>query len=153
VREVRSAAAGTGFEGRDGTCSRRSIVFNKLYRSLALPLALGALTVAAGCGGGDETPPPTGTSRSLDIVADEYKFTPSLITASPGEVLTITLKNNGKMEHSLKFDLPGGEKGIEPNIAPSETGHLTITAPSKAGSYKFYSPADDDRKKGLEGQL
>ena len=129
-------------------------MISKLYRSLALPLALGALSVVAvGCSGNEEPTPPPGESRSLEITAEEYKFVPSLITASPGEKLTITLKNNGKMEHSLKFDLPGAEQGLERNIAPGQTGHLTITAPSKVGSYKFYSPVDDDRNKGLLGQL
>src|SRR5262249_29387077 len=110
----------------------------KFYGSLALPLALGALSVVAGCSGGTETartPGTPGGARALEMAAEEYKFSPSLITASPGEELTIALKNKGKMEHGLKFDLPGGEKGLERNIAPGDTGHVTLTAPSKAGSY------------------
>ena len=128
-------------------------MISKLYRSVALPLAFGALCVAVGCEGKEETTAPGGEARSLEITAEEYKFTPSMITASPGERLTITLKNNGKMAHSIKFDLPGSDKGLEREIAAGQTGHLTFEAPSKVGAYKFYCPVDDHREKGEEGQL
>jgi len=128
-------------------------VIQKLYRSLSFPLAVGALSMIVGCSGGEEPETPTGKARSLEITAEESKFTPSQFTASPGEQWTITLNNKGKMEHSIKFDLDGKSPSIDRNVAPGSKGHLTITAPSKTGTYTFYSPVDDDRKKGLEGRL
>jgi plastocyanin len=129
-------------------------VISKLYRSLALPLALGALSLAVGCGEKEEqTNPPSGQARSLEITAEEHKFTPSTITASPGERLTITLKNNGKMAHSIEFDFPSDDQELEREITAGQTGHLTFSAPSKVGQYKFYCTVDDHRQKGEEGYL
>lgn len=131
-------------------------MIQKLYRSLSFPLAVGALSMIVGCssgGSGEEPETPTGKARSVEITAEEYKFTPSQFTASPGEQLTIALNNKGKMEHSIKFELDGKSASIDRDVAPGTTGHLTITAPSKTGTYIFYSPVDNDRKMGMEGRL
>jgi plastocyanin len=123
---------------------------SKLYRILSLPAILTASLAAFGCGSSDE---PQGGGRAVEIAVAEYKFTPSQITAEPGEELTITLRNQGKMEHSIEFDVPGSNQALERNVAPGETAHMTLTAPSKTGSYPFFSPLGDDRKRGLEGRL
>jgi plastocyanin len=123
---------------------------SKLYRMLSLPAILTASLAVFGCGSKKEE---NRGGRSVEIVAEEYRFTPSQITAEPGEELTITLRNQGKMEHSIEFEVPGGNEALERNVPPGETGHMSFTAPSKTGTYPFFSPLGDDRKRGLEGRL
>lgn len=106
----------------------------------------------AGCGdgGGHDGPP-----RSIDITATDERFDPSQIKAHPGEELTITLHNKGKKEHSIEFDLPGlnANEALGRNVPPGKSANMSLKAPSKTGTYNFFSPVGDDRKRGLEGRL
>jgi uncharacterized cupredoxin-like copper-binding protein len=124
---------------------------SKLYRILSLPALFSASLAVLGCDASTNGEPKEG--RAVEIVVEEYKFDPSQITAEPGERLDITVHNKGKIEHSIAFEIPGSKQALERNVVPGQTGHLNITAPSKEGTYLFFSPLDDDRKRGLEGQL
>jgi plastocyanin len=128
--------------------TRKHVLTSSLFAIFTTSLAL------VGCG--DMKHDDTGTAgspRTIEITAEEYKFSPSQLTAKPGERLTIALRNNGKMEHSIEFDVPGANEALERNVPPGETGHMSFTAPSKTGTYTFFSPLGDDRKRGLEGRL
>lgn len=126
-------------------------MMSKLYRILSLPVLLSASLAVVGCG--SSTPEEHKGGRSVEIRMEEYKFDPSQITAEPGERLDIAVHNKGKMEHSIEFEVPGSNQALERNVVPGQTGHLSFTAPSKEGTYPFFSPLGDDRKRGLEGQL
>ena len=129
--------------------TRKHVLFSSFFAICTTSLAL------AGCGPHPEKGKDggTGTPRSVDITAEEYRFTPSKITARPGEQLNIALHNKGKMEHSIEFEVPGQNEALERNVPPGETGHMSFTAPSKTGTYTFFSTLGDDRKRGLEGRL
>lgn len=121
---------------------------SKLYRILSLPALLSASLAVIGCGSSTD-----GEPKEVEIRVEEYKFDPSQIIAEPGERLDIAVHNKGKMEHSIEFELPGSKQALERKVAPGQTGHLSFTAPTKEGTYPFFSPLDDDRKRGLEGHL
>ena len=122
----------------------------KLYRIPSLFALFLASLAVAGCGPSTEE---REEARSIEIKVEEYKFSPSQITVKPGEELIIELRNEGKKEHSIEFDLPGKKPALERNVPPGQTGHLNFKAPSEPGTYPFFSPTNDDRKLGLEGHL
>jgi plastocyanin len=124
---------------------------SKLYRILSVPALFSVSLAVLGCGGSTKEEP--GEGRSVEIIVEEYKFTPREITVKPGEQITIELRNEGKGEHSIEFDVPGNNQALERNVLPGQTGHLTFTAPSKVGRYPFFSPLSDDRERGIEGQM
>lgn len=123
----------------------KSVLTSSLFAICAASLAV------AGCGHPADKDEDGG--RTIELTAEEYRFSPAQITAEPGERLNIALRNNGKKEHSIEFDVPGENEALERNVAPGDTAHLSFNAPSKAGNYPFFSPLGDDRKRGLEGRL
>jgi plastocyanin len=98
-----------------------------------LALAVLVLTVAflTACGT-VATPPPT-TQFTIEA-KDNLTFTPNTITVSAGQPVTLTLVNNGKLDHS--FTAP--DLNIEVIMPAGTTNQVSFTAP-KAGEYRFYS--------------
>jgi plastocyanin len=92
--------------------------------------------------------------RMLNVTATDFQFSPSTLTASPGERLTVVLHNDGGSQHNIAFQLGTNDLvRINANVAPSETGSVTFTGPTKTGSYVFFCPVDDHRGLGMVGQL
>ena len=91
--------------------------------------------------------------RTIEITASNMEYSPSEITATPGEQLTIRLVNNGQEAHNIEFELPSGEQELDTNVQPGETATLNITAPDSTGSYTFYCPVENHHQKGMEGKL
>jgi len=120
-------------------------------RTLAMVVWLGLSVTQIACekpSGAEETIP-----RDIDIVADEYTFSPTRIVAGPAEPLAIALKNDGKEAHSIEFDLPAGKQRLEQELAPGQTATLTFRAPEQAGEYAFYCPLADHREREMVGKL
>lgn len=65
---------------------------------------------------------------------DNLTFTPSTISVRPGQIVELTLINNGRLYHT--FAIP--DLNIEVQMPPGETNKVTFTAP-KAGEYRFSS--------------
>jgi plastocyanin len=65
---------------------------------------------------------------------DNLTFTPSTISIQPGQIVELTLINNGKLYHT--FTIP--DLNIEVQMPPGETNKVTFMAP-KAGEYRFSS--------------
>lgn len=64
----------------------------------------------------------------------------------PGET-TFTVTNNGDHEHSFEIEGNGVERELEANLAPGESGELTITL--EPGTYTVYCPVGDHREEGM----
>jgi uncharacterized cupredoxin-like copper-binding protein len=140
-----------------------------------LPLAVVVLGLSA-CGGDDDDDDATTTGASaggaVEIVMDDYSFTPAEATAPTGAV-TITTPNEGKVEHELvlfKSDadpatLPvsGGEvdeEGFEEGGAevigeaeaePGETSEFS--AELEAGDYVMICNLPGHYQRGMYGSL
>jgi uncharacterized cupredoxin-like copper-binding protein len=91
--------------------------------------------------------------RRITLVATEFMFTPDSITASPGETLIVTMRNDGAVAHRLEFDLPGSNVEIEADVNPGESADLTVPVPDSTGDFAFFCPIDGHRALGMEGTL
>jgi uncharacterized cupredoxin-like copper-binding protein len=64
----------------------------------------------------------------------------------PGET-TFTITNTGEHEHNFEIEGNGIERELEANLAPGETGELTVTL--EPGTYTVYCPVGDHREEGM----
>lgn len=82
------------------------------------------------------------------VVATDSAFDTSAITAKPGD--TITLTNNGFLEHDFVVD----ELGIDSGLA-SNGQSITITIPEDAepGDFEFYCSVPGHKEAGMFGTL
>src|SRR5579863_8904029 len=76
---------------------------------------------------------PVAAHPAIDVVASNWKFTPSTIALHVGETTTIRLTSSGGV-HGLKSD----DLGIaQTTIMPGQFTTVTVT-PKKAGSYVLH---------------
>jgi uncharacterized cupredoxin-like copper-binding protein len=120
-------------------------------------IALAAMAIT-GCGGDDnETTPaggataPSPGAQTVNVSETEYKLDPSDPTVQAGTV-SFKATNDGSVDHNLEVEGPEGEQELEQNIAPGESGTLTVDL-SKPGKYEFYCPVDGHRGLGMEGEI
>jgi plastocyanin len=91
-------------------------------------------------------PDPGESSRRLEVVAHDDRFEPSLIEATAGEELLVTLTNAGREKHSIAFyseagGVPLADSAIGPTVDPGNSAMIAVTAPD-AGEYVFVDEAD-----------
>ncbi len=120
-------------------------------------IALAALAIA-GCGGDDnETSSPAAEAspsaggQTVNVSETEYKLDPSDPTVQAGTV-TFKATNDGSVDHNLEVEGPQGEQELEQDLAPGQSGTLTVDL-SKPGKYEFYCPVDGHRALGMEGEI
>jgi len=113
-------------------------------RRLLVTISMVAL-VSTGCGGGGTSRPPVslagstnnhGTKSAKDdlaVVADNFSFSPTFITASPGQKFTVQLRNDGNARHT--FTSPA--MGVDLELAPGASRTVALTAPT-TGSVEFH---------------
>ena len=67
---------------------------------------------------------------------------------------TVTFKatNDGSVDHNLEVEGPEGEQELEQDLAPGQSGTLTVDL-SKPGKYEFYCPVGGHRDLGMEGEI
>ena len=132
---------------------------------LAAPLALAA------CGGGDDSSsstaaestssttaagntgqaPATGGGETIKVSETEYQLSPSTVNVKPGEV-TFDVSNDGQVTHTLEVEGPTGDEEIEGDLAPGDSGTLTVDL-SKPGTYEMYCPIDSHKDMGMTGEV
>ena len=112
----------------------------------------GAGTGGAGTGGIGDGDGMNG-ERMIEVVATEFMFEPDTITASPGDTLIITLRNDGSDDHNIEFELPDDDYEIDEDVPPGASAELTVPVPDLTGDYVFYCPIAGHRQLGMEGTL
>jgi plastocyanin len=118
--------------------------------------AAAALIVAA-CGGGDgngdgattttAATPTAPAGMEITVTATEFAFDPETLEVPAGTPVTITLVNNGVVEHDITID----ELGFHLLALPGETVSETITVP--AGIYHVYCAVPGHHEAGMIGEL
>jgi plastocyanin len=86
--------------------------------------------------------------RSITIEASEMRFSPDKVEAEVGEQVFVTLRNTGKLAHSLTFQFPAGDRTIS-----AEAGMEAVMAfpANRAGSFRFYCSLRGHE--GMEGVI
>jgi uncharacterized cupredoxin-like copper-binding protein len=141
--------------------------FKRRFTALFV-IAVAIAVPIAGCGGGDDNDDTsadtggaaeasttgeaaTGSSKTVDLTAVDYKFNPSDPTLNKGDV-TFRLTNDGQTGHSLEIeDVNGQDEELEGEVQPGDSNTLTVNLPP--GTYEFYCPVDDHKEMGMEGEI
>lgn len=113
-------------------------------RVLAVVLVVAGIT--AGCAGSSTR------SGSIEIVLEDFRFTPNRIDASAGVPLTVRLTNRGTERHDLNFPslhMPGLE-GVEAILEPGETRTITL-AFDQPGTHTFICTLPGHAASGMTG--
>ena len=87
----------------------------------------------------------------IDVVASEFKFQPTDITAEEG-VVTFIVRNAGVIEHNFVVELPSGEAVARiPNIEVGKTEQ--VSAALAPGSYRTVCALPGHKEAGMVGTL
>ena len=84
------------------------------------------------------------TGGSLEVELDDFYFGPSFIKATPGETITLHLKNEGKTDHTFTSTA----LNVDEQLAPDQTKDVTVTMPA-AGATQFHCKFHEG--KGMQG--
>ncbi|HIA92179.1 TPA: hypothetical protein EYO12_03640 [Candidatus Saccharibacteria bacterium] len=92
----------------------------------------------------------TGPGETVDVDMSNFEFSTDLITASPGDTVTVNLINSGGT-HDFVID----EFGVQSEtINTGETTSVTFTVPADAeGEYEYYCSIGNHREQGMVGTL
>lgn len=114
-----------------------------------------ALTLAA-CGGTDDEPAPdTGpasevpvaTGETVSVVATEFAFAPADLTAPADTDVTLSVENQGNVEHDLTIR----DQDVQVIAMPGETGTGTFNL--SPGEYQFYCSIPGHEAAGMLGTI
>ncbi|MBX6342039.1 MAG: cupredoxin domain-containing protein [Thermomicrobiaceae bacterium] len=125
---------------------------------LLLVASLLIVVLLAACGGGGGNEGSSGDSGSggsgntVSITMTDMKFTPDVITAKPGEKVTVKLKNDGAVPHDFTIDDIGGTK-VQTHVEPGKTGEATFTVPTSGGPWQFYCTQPGHKEANMVGQV
>lgn len=129
-------------------------------RNTLVPSLIAAmLAVLAACGGGHSAAKSTSGSpsfnnhgaksvsgSSISVEADNYYFEPSVVRGTPGQTVTVTLKNSSGTEHNFTVK----DQGVNEDIDAHGSKTFTVTIPS-SGSVSFYCEYHQSR--GMAGLI
>lgn len=111
-------------------------------------LALGAVVVAVR----DGSTPMTARARDgrVTIRMDDFRYTPQVVRASRG-VLTIELRNEGRLGHAFHVRKNGRLWIEEPRLDPGET--RVVRRRLEPGDYRAFDPLSNYEELGMYGTL
>jgi hypothetical protein len=114
-------------------------------------LALGPLlALTAAAIGGCTHVVRAGPGRTLQVALDEYRVDPSSASAASG-VLTLIVRNYGRLSHNLVVSANGYEDGSTQAIPPGSEATLLLDL--TPGVYTIYSSILNDDALGAHGTL
>ena len=94
----------------------------------------------------------TAKHSSVSLEADEYYFEDTFVKANAGSTLTVSIKNDGKLEHT--FTVPG--QAIDVDLKPHKSAKVKVTVPTD-GALLFYcrlhGPNGSDGDLGMQGAV
>ena len=116
-----------------------------------MPLRLVTLIVLlalAGCGSAGA---PVRTSEtSFTVTLDDYTIRPQQLRVPKGKVLTITVKNEGRLGHTFRLRTKSGRNVLQmTTIRPGESMTRTNRRPLAPGNYTMYCVLANHEELGL----
>ena len=116
-------------------------------KTLVAGLAVAALLVACGGGGGSGQP-----AGSTQVTMTEFKFDPSSISVAHGNV-TFWLVNSGTTAHDMAIrDSSGKTMATSELLSAGDSKAFTVSNLA-AGSYTFYCTQPGHEASGMKGTL
>jgi len=94
-----------------------------------------------------ESPAASAAAEGDTVTLVDIAFQPRKLTIAADTATNISLPNTGAAVHTFVID----ELDINVEVAPGETGSVTIDAP--AGKYVYYCDVPGHREAGMEGTL
>jgi len=116
-------------------------------------VAVAALVVMAGCGGGSTTSTPStapASGSSVAVTEAELSITLPSNTMKVGSY-TFTVNNKGQFAHNLTIDGPGVKDKATPTLSPGSSGDVTVNL--QKGTYEFYCSVDSHKDKGMDDKV
>jgi plastocyanin len=122
-----------------------------LWIAVAIVLGIASIVLVASCGGGDDESSEGGTTTVGDVSAnnhgakdvsgeskvevelDDDYFEPTVLEGTPGQRITLELKNEGGSEHNLTI----GELMIDQDVEPGDEAEVEVTFPD-SGILTFF---------------
>lgn len=143
------------------------------YRVAAGGVALAAVVLAGMYGAGRFATPPQPATQAIQIVASEFRFSPSEITLRAGVPTRLTFINEGKLEHDVVLEGLAAAQGRQRGTGshghdPAHTmtgmeGAVHTTAPSGqrsevefvplSGTYRLICTITGHGEAGMHGTL
>jgi len=149
IGAIAVVAAGCGSSStsyNSPTVTNSAIQTNSQGQTITTPAAAAAQSgssTVAGCG-----KPVCNTTLNIATDPTLLAFVPTSLTAPAGKV-TINMKNDSAIQHSVAIDAPGDVPGKIVNQGQVST----TTATLKAGSYTYYCTVPGHRQAGMVGTL
>ena len=128
--------------------------------AFGLALVIALMLVATACGGDEEGGTTTVGGKQandhgsedvsgegeLDLELDDFYFSPTELTGTAGEQLTLHLENEGSTEHNLSVT----EQNVDQDVEPDGTAEVTVTFP-ESGTLVFFCKYHQNM--GMRGAL
>lgn len=126
------------------------------HRTIIIALLAALCLMLAGCG------PAT---AELSAGMTEFEFSPASWTVPSGAEVTLTLTNNGSVDHNWVLmvlgylaEAPFNEQDqenvyFETTVEPGQTETVTFTAPESPGTYQVVCSIAGHLEAGMEGTL
>jgi len=111
------AACSSGSSTKTSSASS-STAGSSASSSAAAPVSLPGKTTDHGTG--------DATSGKLEVEMDDFYFNPTFIKVKPGSTVTLTLKNEGKAQHTFTSTALGVDQAVD----PGKDVDITITVPA-----------------------
>jgi plastocyanin len=113
-------------------------------------VALLAVVVLAGCGGGGTSAQPAG---SIKVTMTEWKFDPSTISAPSGKVVFYLVNAGNNISHDMVIRDSTGKRLATSNlISAGDTSVFTIDTIA-AGTYTIFCDQPGHENSGMKGTL
>jgi plastocyanin len=87
-----------------------------------------------------------GAKAKLAMELDDFYFGPTFVKAAAGQVVTVTVKNEGKATHTFTVD----GSGVDQQLAPGAKATIEVTTPAN-GFVNYYCRFH--RGQGMQGAL
>ncbi len=98
--------------------------------------------------------PGSQTEAEVTVTGQEWQLSPSNLTASAGENVTVAFQNIGDVAHNWALDVDGdGEPDHQtPTIQPGETATVSFTVEAP-GDHAYFCDVSGHRQAGMQGTL
>jgi len=87
------------------------------------------------------------TSATIELEADNYYFNHTFVKVSPGEKVTVELKNEGNTTHTFTSD----SLSVDQQVSAGKSKKITFTVPSNAKAFQFHCSIHESL--GMRGAL